>query len=210
MSGYYSWVCFIDVQRGGWFGPIQYSEIDDYNRGFALDRNIKSWTAFQYYSERPSFTLTCNFTSAETRDFNSPETSEGTPKTATFSQCQSSSASEQSDTSAGQFAAVYLWSEEERDRGSVRPVLKFNKVGQKWKILQGAVRKVHYAKGSPIGTVRLTVKERSEFGRTLYERVIIQGSETWVRDWGTVFVEVVAIDVPVGGETEIYVHVEWN
>jgi hypothetical protein len=60
-SGYYSWVCFIDEQRGAWDGPIDQSEIDEKERGYALDDNIKSWTEFTYYDERPTVQLTCNF-----------------------------------------------------------------------------------------------------------------------------------------------------
>lgn len=60
-AGYYSWVCFIDAQRGAWFGPIPHEQVDDYNQGFALDDNIKSWTDFTYYESRPSGELTCNF-----------------------------------------------------------------------------------------------------------------------------------------------------
>jgi hypothetical protein len=60
-AGYYSWVCFIDVHRGGWAGPIQQDEIEDYEEGFALDDNIKSWTQFQYYQDRPLDSLTCDF-----------------------------------------------------------------------------------------------------------------------------------------------------
>ncbi|AMV35622.1 hypothetical protein VN12_26255 [Pirellula sp. SH-Sr6A] len=79
--GYYSWVCFIDAQRGAWFGPIQQSEIQSYQAGFALDDNIKSFTLFAYYTERPTGSLTCNFSKAL------PVGDVVTPASTTFKEC---------------------------------------------------------------------------------------------------------------------------
>jgi hypothetical protein len=63
-SGYYSWVCYKNTQSGAWFGPINQSKVSDYERGFGLDSNIKSFTNFQYYDDKPSFNLGCNFNMA--------------------------------------------------------------------------------------------------------------------------------------------------
>ena len=59
--GYFSWVCYNNTQTGGWLGPIPEDDTDDYEEGFALDNNIKSWTEFQYYEQKPRDPLTCNF-----------------------------------------------------------------------------------------------------------------------------------------------------
>jgi hypothetical protein len=61
MQSYYSWVCFIDAQKGSWFGPISAEEIEQYEKGFAIDRNIKSFTEFTYFDSKPEGALTCNF-----------------------------------------------------------------------------------------------------------------------------------------------------
>jgi hypothetical protein len=95
-SGYYSWVCFIDVQRGAWFGPISQEEIDDYEYGFALDNNIKSWTEFTYYERKPTETLTCNF------DKRIPPKGKTPPKTTTFAACALPSKLDREDTSKAQ------------------------------------------------------------------------------------------------------------
>lgn len=83
-SGYFSWVCFIDVQRGAWFGPITQGEIESYENGFALDDNIKSYTEFMYYEEKPTTPLSCNFFSKRITLRNPVS-----PKTVTFSDCAS-------------------------------------------------------------------------------------------------------------------------
>lgn len=86
-SGYYSWVCFRDVQRGAWFGPILESEIKQYEYGFVRDHNIQSWTPFENYDEKPTDPLTCNFDgSSSSRDAN-------TPKSTTYTDCVSSAGS---------------------------------------------------------------------------------------------------------------------
>ena len=60
-AGYYSWVCFIDAQKGAWVGPFSKEEADQYAAGFSMDANIKSFTLFQFYSDKPTGTLECDF-----------------------------------------------------------------------------------------------------------------------------------------------------
>lgn len=82
-SGFYSWVCFIEVRKGAWFGPVAYDEIDDYEAGFAVDDNIKSWTEFTYYEKKPTDQLTCNFAKRKRVVVKAPPV----PKTVTFAEC---------------------------------------------------------------------------------------------------------------------------
>jgi hypothetical protein len=63
-TGYYSWVCFENVQKGAWFGPVPYSEVHSYEQGFTKDPNIKSFTFFQLYDSNPTNALTCDFDNA--------------------------------------------------------------------------------------------------------------------------------------------------
>lgn len=94
MAGFYSWICFIDAQRGAWFGPISYNEIDDYEAGFALDDNIKSWTEFTYYERKPTEPLTCYFSRSKRVLTKNPPV----PKTVTFAQCVAQPVSKLSKT----------------------------------------------------------------------------------------------------------------
>lgn len=98
---------------------------------------------------------------------------------------------------------------ESRGRGSVRPVLRFTQVGQNWSHTHSFVRKIHYSKGSSAGTVKLIVRRNSIRGEIIHQATIVQGQDTMVRDWGTVYVEFRALEVPAAGEAAIYVHVEW-
>ena len=122
-----------------------------------------------------------------------------------------------SHTITGQFDATYYTTEDDdRDdtkRGSVRPVLKFGRVNQKWSVTHDRVRKIYFSKDVPnqaYGAVQLTVRRDWEHGEVLLTTPIRYPQRgEWVRNWGKVYVEFKAIEVPAGRINEIYVHVEW-
>lgn len=59
--GYYSWVCFISTRKGVWAGPIPKQDIQLAENGLALNNDVKSFTRYQEYNDRPTNPLTCIF-----------------------------------------------------------------------------------------------------------------------------------------------------